>query len=1029
MQATRVQRSEYWVIAQIVRNFFAIQNMTSHIRGSIWCRWDPHVHTPGTLLNDQYNKVDGWETFLTKVEAAQPAISALGITDYLSIEQYETLLGHRAVGRLPDVKLVFPNVEMRFSIGTSKGSGVNVHLLFSPDDPNHVQEINRFLHGLEFRYAPETYRCCRADLIRLGRRHKPEVTLDHEALAVGVNQFKVNFEQLQDEWGKSEWVRRNCLVAVAVGEKDGTSGIRDEDGSFAALRKNIEAFAHIVFSSNPAQIDFWLGRRGATVDDLETKWGGMKPCLHGSDAHEPDRVGVPDRQRLCWIKGDLTFESLRQACIEPEGRVHIGANPPRGSLAGNTIQEVRVSKAPWMIPSAIPLNQGLVAVIGARGSGKTALADLIAAGGLAVSAMLNPKSFIVRAKEHLVESRAELQWENNEITGNELIHAELEDLIDTPRVQYLSQQFVDDLCSSEGLSDALVAEIQRVIFNAHPLDDREGTTSFDDLYALRSATAIEGRLRYEEEFESASNTLTQERQLIHELPAVSKRRAELAKQIEQDQKDRKELVGTAHEVRARRHEEIGTALDSRRRELEIAQTQLRVLNSLKEDVADIRLRRAPSWLAELQHERSNAGLTQGEWARFKLDFAGDVDTTLQEQIKSANEACKRIAGEAVTAVQPASDARANEPLIEDDASLATATVALLQREYTRLGKLIGIDAQNARRFAVLSDKITKDRKALEKLDTQITYAQAADGRIQVLIQRRRDAYAGIFGAIVELEKQLGLMYAPLQKNLSLASGSLGQLSFAVRRHVDVGRWAEKGEALLDLRRNGPFKGRGALQEAANAKLLELWQSGGAADVSAAMQEFIKDNEAKLKAHKPEVENGREWASSVSKWLHDTSHVVVSYGLQYDGVEIERLSPGTRGIVLLLLYLAIDEEDDRPLIIDQPEENLDPQSIFKELVGRFRVAKNRRQIIIVTHNANLVVNTDADQVIVASAGQHRPGELPEITYESGGLENPVIRKLVCDILEGGERAFKARARRLRLGLNETSIQQIAVSVEQ
>jgi hypothetical protein len=62
---------------------------------------------------------------------------------------------------------------------------------------------------------------------------------------------------------------------------------------------------------------------------------------------------------------------------------------------------------------------------------------------------------------------------------------------------------------------------------------------------------------------------------------------------------------------------------------------------------------------------------------------------------------------------------------------------------------------------------------------------------------------------------------------------------------------------------------------------------------------------------------------------------------------------------------------------------------------------RRQIIIVTHNANLVVNADADQVIVATCGPHRPGELPEIGYEGGGLENPNIRRQVCEILEGAK----------------------------
>lgn len=120
-------------------------------------------------------------------------------------------------------------------------------------------------------------------------------------------------------------------------------------------------------------------------------------------------------------------------------------------------------------------------------------------------------------------------------------------------------------------------------------------------------------------------------------------------------------------------------------------------------------------------------------------------------------------------------------------------------------------------------------------------------------------------------------------------------------------------------------------------------------------------------------------------------------------------------MLLLLYLALDDADDRPLIIDQPEENLDPKSVFEELVGLFITAKSKRQVIMVTHNANLAINTDADQIIVAEAGPHQRGELPEITYATGGLESAGIRKAVCDILEGGEHAFRERARRLRVRL--------------
>jgi hypothetical protein len=158
---------------------------------------------------------------------------------------------------------------------------------------------------------------------------------------------------------------------------------------------------------------------------------------------------------------------------------------------------------------------------------------------------------------------------------------------------------------------------------------------------------------------------------------------------------------------------------------------------------------------------------------------------------------------------------------------------------------------------------------------------------------------------------------------------------------------------------------------------------------------------------------RAWLKKLASWLFDTRHIAVRYEIAYDGIDIRKLSPGTRGVVLLLLYLALDNADDRPLIIDQPEENLDPKSVFDELVPLFIAAKSRRQVIMVTHNANLVINTDADQIIVATASPHPSGGLPAIRYVAGGLENADIRKAVCDILEGGKAAFRERALRLRV----------------
>jgi predicted ATPase len=123
-------------------------------------------------------------------------------------------------------------------------------------------------------------------------------------------------------------------------------------------------------------------------------------------------------------------------------------------------------------------------------------------------------------------------------------------------------------------------------------------------------------------------------------------------------------------------------------------------------------------------------------------------------------------------------------------------------------------------------------------------------------------------------------------------------------------------------------------------------------------------------------------------------------------------------VLLLLYLAIYKQDRRPLLIDQPEENLDPKSVYEELVPYFREARLRRQVIIVTHNANLVVNTDADQVIVATSVPDEQGGMPTIKYKSGAIEEKEVRDIACEILEGGRKAFVERALRYRIYFRDT-----------
>jgi DNA repair exonuclease SbcCD ATPase subunit len=331
-------------------------------------------------------------------------------------------------------------------------------------------------------------------------------------------------------------------------------------------------------------------------------------------------------------------------------------------------------------------------------------------------------------------------------------------------------------------------------------------------------------------------------------------------------------------------------------------------------------------------------------------------------------------------------------------------------------KLVGIDAERQKKYDEFQKALVRHEASLRKLEADVAIGKGAIDRRRALLARRRQEYTQAFRTIVEEEGVLNELYLPLRETLKASAGTLAKLAFIVERQVDIENWVKAGENLMDLRLESAFRGRGTLGQKAREYLESAWKTGTPEAVDDAMEKFRNDLLKEVISARPaytDAQERREWPQRVATWLYDITHIKVRYSIVYDGVPVERLSPGTRGIVLLLLYLAVDIQDRRPLFIDQPEENLDPQSVFDDLVPHFREARQRRQVIVVTHNANLVVNTDADQVIIASSKRRDDGGLPVITYESGSLENPNIRAAVCRLLEGGRRAFLERERRYRL----------------
>jgi energy-coupling factor transporter ATP-binding protein EcfA2 len=960
------------------------------------------------VLEDRYPEADGWELYLEALETASPPLRAIGVTDYCITRSYERLKVEKDKGRLKECDLLFPNIELRLNIGTAKGNFVNIHLLVSPEDPDHVAELNRFLGRLSFPAFQDEFGCTEVELIRLGWRANSTKIEDEAALQYGVSQFKISLDNLLETYRSIEWAHDNILIAVAGGA-DGTSGVRE--AADTTLREEIEKAAHAIFASSLKQREFWLGNGAASVSDLRERYGGQKPCLWGCDAHELPRVGKPAEDRLFWIKGLPTFDALRQACIDPE-RAYVGPSPPTWAAASQIIDEVLVEGASWAKTPTLRLHPGLVAVIGTRGSGKTALVDMIAAGCDSYEESEERPSFLARAREHLSGSRVSLKW----LSGGDPKSRPLDSPVNRSpdayrRARYLSQQFVEELCSIEGMPK-LIKEIERVIFEAHPSLERDGTVDFDELLELRARRYRDARIREETALANVSDQIGIEMEKSRQVAPLRAQIVEKQKLIIRYQGDRKNLLPKETNKTGVRLQELLAAAEKVRSYLRYYTNQQASLVGIKNEVQDLRQNRAPAALRSMKERHQKIELEATDWDRFLLEYSGDVDGIVATKAGEAGKSVRSWKGTTPTSAVDDSGA-----FLSETADPAKTPLAILEAEIGRLEKLVAADTETAHKLSAVSKRIAEETTALERLRERLTDCDGSRDRATGLVVDREQGYVRVFDAVLGEERVLNELYAPLMERLKAAGGTLAKLSFTVTRVADVAKWAKRGEDdLFDLR-GGPFKGIGSLAKEANSMLEEAWRTGNSAAVSAAMTKFRRKHQKALleKAPYPRTDqsNYRPWSRRFAQWLYSTDHISIEYGIKYDGTDIRKLSPGTRGIVLVLLYLALDDADDRPLIIDQPEENLDPKSIYDELVPLFQAAKRKRQVIMVTHNANLVVNTDADQIIIADVGARTKAGLPPITYRSGGLDEAPIRKIVCDTLEGGELAFRDRARRLRI----------------
>ena len=952
-------------------------------RGSEWRRWDLHVHTPDTALEDNYGS---WDEYIAGI-VAQNEVRVIGVTDYFLFDNYGKLKGHHESGALPEIDLLIPNIEFRIAPPTDKATALNIHLLVSPEDPNHQQEIHNALARLTWEYGGKNYSCIRDQLIDLGKAYDPTKTEEKGALAVGVTQFKIDFSSFRNWFKREPWIRGNSIIVAAAGD-DGLSGFYT-DGGWAGWREEITRFSPALFCGRPGERDFWLCRTTEEHKETVMKLGGMKPCLHGSDAHGMDKLFKPDQDRYCWIKADTTFDGLKQVLYEPETRVHIGPTEPVYHDESRVIRNIRLSGSDgWFDDIEIPLNAGLVSIIGQKGSGKSALAEVtaFAAGSWATD---EKGSFLRRAGGLLNGMQVELEWCDGETTSAVLGEEQSDDCA----VRYLSQKFVEHLCSDDRLGDELVNEIENVIFSYIDESEKLNASSFKELRAIKTEGTLAQGQRLSDDIKRLIAEDCELRDKARALPEKKSRiktladeRAGLVKQMPK--------ASTPEEQKTQQAlQQARTTLAGLQKSAGEDKQKLQKIKNIRTEITSFETR-MQRFYDELEPDLIEVDVPQEKRARYKPAFPGETEPPL-----SARE----------TAIK----ATINTRLGTEDAP-ASGTIRAIQKEIEALSKIDTADKARAKRIEEIQKRIAAIDTETERLNKEIEQIEGPDrNRVGAIGTERMTTYRTYFENLKDEHATLAELYSPITARIQ-SDASLSQeqaLEFSIRWEVDLDTWLTRGEGLFDQRRTIPYNTMAGLRKAAQEKLVPAWASGDPDQIKPAMDEFLTAFRDKKLPPSQYMRTGIT-VQDLFDWLYETEHIRLSYGLKYNGTELEKLSPGTKGIVLLILYLGMDVSDSRPLIVDQPDENLDNESIYELLTGYFKAAKSRRQIILITHNPNLVVNADSEQVIIATCARRENG-LPHITYEAGALENPRIRAQVCRILEGGTTAFRKREKRYAL----------------
>lgn len=964
--------------------------------GSLWNKWDLHIHTQAS---------DGRGSCQDILNAAATKhIKCIAVTDHHTVANVDIM---KALAKPMNIAVI-SGVEFRTEYGKA-----SVHMIgLFPDEYDGAKLDAEFLKENVLNPLGIT----RTKIIQKGREYLKQDGLPEDSyFKEGMFQVQVDFKHAADlihQYGG--------LVTVHAGSK--SNSIDEEMKHEGNADKNVS----IEYSLGPVKeelfkegyIDICDLTKPKEAPFYQKEFG--KPSITTSDAHEVDEVG----SNACWIKADLTFDGLRQILAEPE-RIsfdepnilnRIRKNPDKfirclevRRTANATMSEI------WFDNIQIPLNPGLVAVIGNKGSGKSALTDIVALCADTTNqnwAFLTPTKFrMTKPYNRSKQTEAFIQWFDNSHSAIKTLDMS-SDTTQPERVKYIPQNFLETLCTTEN-DNEFEGELKKIIFQYLDPAQRFGLNDLDSIinYLTRENSAscseiqshiktlntdiIEKEAMLAPAYKSklANELKYKQEQLSNAQSAKPKEVAKPSLEDNPEAKKAKDDIERIQEI----CKQITTSLQQLHEERAVVVKAIQDINTSKE-----RLDRLYSQVTSVKRE------LQGLYNQNNLDIESVIGISYNPEVivSKVNELTKRL-----TTI--------DQQLDENNSGSLKYRYSSTLKQLEEAKKKLSAPELEYQKYLkgkqdwekMIEDIIGTTEKdgTIKNLQARIEYIEhqlAGDlldkkcirkQYVEELIQKKHqvlDTYNRLFAPIVKFIQDYHeeLKDYPIEFDSTFAIRNFEERLFDYVSQQVAGSYYGKEQGLSRIKDNIDSVDMSKIQSIVdfacriNDDLLHDKRDGQNIDRIVEVQ--LKKGHSKQELY---------------DFVYGMDYVIPFFQLKMNGKPLSSLSPGERGALLLLLYLFIDM-DDKPLIIDQPEENLDNESVFKYLVHFIKAAKKKRQIIMVTHNPNLAVVCDADQIIQMKIDKLNGNK---VTYASGAIENPKINKIIVDILEGTYPAFHNR----------------------